>query len=635
MQVRVGRRKYNVYAFDIESHNDSKSIRERKTSMWLGCLINENSKVYESKNYFYNMDEFIDILEELSNPKRKNSKENRPCKNILIYVYNLSFEWSFLLPVLLKRGYSFSETIDKESEFVYNSVSTKSVSSVWMINLKCKRTGGNIRFVDLAKIYGGGLASVAKAFNLPTQKGSINYRKYRRCKNKEYHIKAKEYQYIFEDCKIIMDILQKVQESNDKDFFNVVSMASYSMKKMIKAGYPYHKKPFKAYRMEYPLLDQEESDFLRKSVSGGITYVPYRWHYKEINKEVLHIDAHQMHPSQMATKAFPYGFGEYGVGAPKKFFKHINCCRIRVSYSSVKLHSIIQLIGIECISNWELVVWDFEIPTMKKCYNNLEIEYIDYYCYKSKKLPFRNYIQSNYIKRMEAKKSGDTYNVLRYKLLNNSSYGKFLEKPHNQIYMNYINGLGLIDSIVNDKDEFSQEVSAKYTYLPVGSCIPAYSRVQLVETALLFGWEKICYFDTDSIFCIYDEETKKVLNTQIDLSSKMGAWAIEEICVRAQFTAPKRYKTEIIDEEGNPVANIKAGGINFNEFKKDKASRLHIPLSDVVIPYDEVNIVSSAWKVQRAFRCDGGTLIDFQTKEMQVLKKYQMIYTLNTTKEAS
>lgn len=634
MFVRVGKRKYSVYAFDIESHNDSKSIKQQKTSMWLGCLINEKSQVYEARNYFYNMNQFIDILEDLSNPKRKTSKENKPCKNVLIYVYNLSFEWSFLLPVLLQRGYEFSEVIDKNSEFVFNTVSTKSVSSVWMINLKCKKSGGFIRFVDLAKIYGGGLANVAKAFNLPTQKGSINYRKYRRCKNKEYHIKAKEYQYIFEDCKIIMDILQQVQNSGDKDFFNVVSMASYSMKKMIKEGYQYHKKPFRAYRNEYPCLNQEETKFLRESVSGGITYVPYRWHYKEINQKVLHIDSRQMHPSQMATKDFPYGEGEYGLGAPTKFFKRINCCRIKVSYSSVKLHSIIQLIGIECISNWELVVWDFEIPTMKKCYNNLEIDYIDHYCYKTKKLPFRKYIQDNYYKRLEAKKSGDNYNVLRFKLLNNSSYGKFLEKPHNQIYQNYINGLGFIDSIVTDKDELSQEISAKYTYLPVGSCIPAYSRVQLVETALLFDWKKVCYFDTDSIFVLWDEDTEKVLHDQIDLSNKMGAWAIEEICERAQFTAPKRYKTEIVDEQGNPIANIKAGGINFNEYIKNKASSLHIPLSEVIIPFDEVNIVASSWKVQRAFRCEGGTLIDFQVKEMNVPKKYQMIYRINT-KEAS
>ena len=35
------------------------------------------------------------------------------------------------------------------------------------------------------------------------------------------------------------------------------------------------------------------------------------------------------------------------------------------------------MIGLDAIEDFELVVWDFEIPTMKKCYVNLKIEYID------------------------------------------------------------------------------------------------------------------------------------------------------------------------------------------------------------------------------------------------------------------
>ena len=45
MNVRINRKKYNVFAFDIESHNDEESIKNKTTSMWLGCLIDENSKI--------------------------------------------------------------------------------------------------------------------------------------------------------------------------------------------------------------------------------------------------------------------------------------------------------------------------------------------------------------------------------------------------------------------------------------------------------------------------------------------------------------------------------------------------------------------------------------------------------------
>ena len=60
----------------------------------------------------------------------------------------------------------------------------------------------------------------------------------------------------------------------DKFFFSSMSMASYSMKMMIKEGFPRSAKPMAEYRKMYPLLSQEESAFLRNAVSGGITYAP-------------------------------------------------------------------------------------------------------------------------------------------------------------------------------------------------------------------------------------------------------------------------------------------------------------------------------------------------------------------------
>ena len=96
MIVRIGRKKYNVFAWDIETHNDEETKAKGVTSMWLGCLINEDSKINDSASYHYTMDEFINIIDKLSNPPRKHG-ENKPIKNVLIYVYNLSFEYSLCL----------------------------------------------------------------------------------------------------------------------------------------------------------------------------------------------------------------------------------------------------------------------------------------------------------------------------------------------------------------------------------------------------------------------------------------------------------------------------------------------------------------------------------------------------------
>ena len=279
---------------------------------------------------------------------------------------------------------------------------------------------------------------------------------------------------------------------------------------------------------------------------------------------------------------------------------------------------------------------------MKKCYVNLEIEYIDGYCYKARFLPWRGFVKENYDKRLIAKANGDAYNTLRYKLLNNAgAYGKFVEKPHTEVFENYINADGIIDSKISEK-EFENPLkmyNAKYTYIPLAS-IPAWSRVELIETALKFGYENVVYFDTDSIFCLDNEFTRNVLNTQVNLKDELGGWEVEEICIRAQFTAPKRYKTVSI-KKGKEVTTIKAGGINFDFYKQHtRAEEIDFYMSEygmsrkeaiscISIPFDEVNIISSEWNVQRAYRVKGGTIIEFQKKAMDVQKKYLDIYHKN------
>ena len=615
---RIGRRKYKIYAFDIETHNDDESIMKMESSMWLGCLIDENSKIDDESSYMYDMDSFIDRIEELSAPKKRaNRYAGKECKNVCIYIYNLSFEWSFILPVLLKRGFKAVAKVNDNSEMEFSSVSTKSVSSVWDVTMKFSPKHGKIIFKDLAKIYGGGLGKVAKSFNLETQKGEIDYRMNRL----HGHIVTKEEkEYCFKDTRIIIEILMKLKD--DKEFWNVSSIASYSMKHLLQYGFKKTYKPYKEFRKIYPNLDKDETDFLRKGVEGGITYATPKYQFININQKIYHIDIHQAHPFSAWKYMYPYGTGEKFIGKPPK--GKISACRIRVGYDGVYLHSIIKLIGIDYIEDYEIVVWDFEIPVMMKCYKNLRIKYIDGYAYKMRFLPWRQYYAHNYTARLEAKAKHDDFNTLRFKLLNNSSYGKLLEKPHNEILLNCINDLGVIDSTIEQKPEDECQVNAKYTYLPVGSSIPARTRCYLVSTALKFGWEKIAYFDTDSIFILWDEEVEKVWQSSaINKEDWLGGWALEETLGHAQFTAPKRYKTQKID---STEVDIKAGGINFDKYFEERG------ISQKEVPFDEINIISETYKIQRAMRCKGGTLVVFQDKTMSVQKKYKEVFDKNKDK---
>ena len=225
MKHRLHKRNYIIKAMDIETHNDDESIAKQETSMWLGCYIDENSKVDDENSYFYSMEEFIERLKEDSRPHY--IKRKKQCSNVAVYIYNLSFEYSFLLPVLLQQGFKFKEEIEKDDEYVYNSVSTRSCSSVWEVNLKFDKKSGFICLRDLSKTFGGGLGNVAKSFGLATQKGEIDYR-LNRLHN--YYITNEEKEYCFKDTRIIIEILMQMDLRDDKPFWSEMSMASYSMK---------------------------------------------------------------------------------------------------------------------------------------------------------------------------------------------------------------------------------------------------------------------------------------------------------------------------------------------------------------------------------------------------------------------
>lgn len=329
MKRRIGKKNWMVFAFDIESHNDIESIIKNETSMWLGCIIDEISSPNDEKSYVYSMDEFISWLDH--NSSKPIIRGSRPCNNLLIYIYNLSFEISFILPKLLELGFEWQPIIKANDEKCFNSISTKTCSSVWEFNLKIGRKSGLICFRDMAKIFSGGLGKVAAAFKLPTQKGEIDYRKPRLRKKKEsmlfekyvlehpevYEHKGEETHkmicetvgipvdpkykykptkaeklYCFKDTKILMDILERLNQEDDKTFFSVISMASYSMRKLIEFGYRRELKPYTAYREGYPELSAKENAFLRKGVEGGLCYATRKYQFVDIKQPILHIDAH-------------------------------------------------------------------------------------------------------------------------------------------------------------------------------------------------------------------------------------------------------------------------------------------------------------------------------------------------------
>ena len=246
------------------------------------------------------------------------------------------------------------------------------------------------------------------------------------------------------------------------------------------------------------------------------------------------------------------------------------------------------------------------------------MEYLDGYAYRCHFLPWKEYVKENYDLRKKAKKEHDDFNIMFRKLLNNAgAYGKLLENGHEFSLENYITDEGIPDSIEHSKKDAS--INATYTYIPVGSCVPARSRVDLIETALLIGWRNIVYFDTDSIFAIKNKETLNALG-KLNFNDELGGWGRENDILMAQFSAPKRYKMLEIEASGDNFLMIKTtahlAGINFGKMNEAPS-------------YEDLDIVSAKYEIQGIRRCRGGTLIIMKDKEIGVLSKYEAVYQKN------
>ena len=608
MEQKIGRKRFKVFAFDVESHNDEESIMKKETSIWLSSFIDETNKPEEERNYFYTIESWLDKLNELTTEKWKG--KHRQIKNVIVYIYNLSFEYSFIFPKLLDRGFKFKPAIEDEDENVFNSVSNKTCASVWQCSFKFGKKNGIVILRDLSKVFPGGLANVAKSFDLPTQKGEIDYTKNRL---HNYKVTDEEKLYNFKDTRIIIDILLIMQKKDDKDFWKSCSAATYSCRKMIRYAFPHAYKPMKVFRRFYPELGQDESEFLRHGVAGGITYAPARYQFKDIKEEIGHLDIHQAHPNSAYRYLMPWGEGEYFKGKPNLNHYRIRALHVLVSYSGVKLHSIIKLIGVDMATDYELWLWDFELFTMFKCYEDLKVTYLDGYEYHAKYFMWRNYYLDNYKKRLIAKKNHDNFNIQQYKLLNNSTYGKLLENGHDTIYENYIDDNGLIDSKILPNPH--AKLNASFTYLPGGSCISARTRCYLVESALKLGYENVVYFDTDSIFYILNDESREGMK-QLSIGDNLGDFGIEKTIKRGQFAAPKRYKIQEEQEDGSVEDVYHLAGVNFKRLQE-------------MPRYEDLNIINGHYLIQGVQRVKGGTIIVWKPKDLGVQKKYEDIYKAN------
>lgn len=379
-----------------------------------------------------------------------------------------------------------------------------------------------ITFLDSYKKFPISVEQIANTYNLPINKGEIDYNRYRPI---EYSPSKEEIEYINNDTEIVYRALELSYKIND------TSRTSAS------SAFKDFKSDFEERYFQYlmPVLDLTTDDDIRKSYKGGFTYLMPEYRNKVINN-VLVLDINSMYPWAMYNCVLPYGVPIYFTGKYKEDEKYnLYIQHIKAVFHVKENH--IPAIGLKNVFMFAteyIIETDEEIdlfltkPDLELFFEQYEIEYIEYidgYKFKGMTGIFKDFIDRN----MKIKK--ESKGGMRYiaKLRLNSCYGKTALNPRRRTKHCYLENEELV--LENGDEEIKEPI-----YTACAAFITAYCRKNIIESGQKC-YERIIYFDTDSMHLNGFDIPEGLFIDEVEL----GAFKVEEKADRARYIRPKTY----------------------------------------------------------------------------------------------
>lgn len=328
-------------------------------------------------------------------------------------------------------------------------------------------------------------------------------------------------------------------------------------------------KIFKRYlkHVIYPSTPEEDA-FVRKAYLGGRTEL-FKFYFngeydfennpQNFKKETLEVikkqqgkvihcyDANSLYPSQMMANKYPLKF--VGMRAGQKFYDHyeFGVWRVKVKIPYMEIPPL----GLQkTFSNGErkLVfpangIYEGHWTKQELEYaRTLGVEILEYYegaCYSNGEYVFKEFIETMYNARLEARARNDGTTAEICKLAMNSCYGKLGQSPEERHiivqYSNYI-GQDPISIYTTDRQEvnFCKMVSntdSMFSKVILACYVTSYARIYMHKQIMKVGSENIYYMDTDSLFTTEEMES----------GNKLCEMKHEYTYKSAVFILPKAY----------------------------------------------------------------------------------------------
>ena len=270
----------SCFAADFETTTDENDCR-----VWAYALCNVED--YTDFKYGNSLKEFFDFC-------------SNPVTNYKIWFHNLKFDGVYIIDYLLKNGFEWVADRKDKADKTFTTLITdmgQFYSIVIYFKVKAHHTN-KVEIYDSLKIFPNfSVERIAKGFNLPISKLSIDYDEYR---EPGHQLTEQEIAYIRNDVEIVARALKEMFSRG----LTKMTIASDAMQNF--------KDGFKGFRKKLPLLDPEVDADIRKSYRGGFTYVNDTWKENKVGKGVV-LDVNSLYPSCMSS---PY---KLPYSQPKRF----------------------------------------------------------------------------------------------------------------------------------------------------------------------------------------------------------------------------------------------------------------------------------------------------------------------------
>ena len=424
------------------------------------------------------------------------------------WFHNLAFDGKFILDYLLRCGYTYAEDHPGRSQF---STLISSKGKFYQLEV-CFGNGTRVIFQDSLKVFPMTVRRIAQTFNLPEQKGDLDYRAYRAPGHK---ITNDELYYISHDVQIVARALkQNFEQGLEKMTIGANAMAFFKQQ--------FGKREFKKY---FPTLSLEADSDIRKSYRGGFTYVNPEYAGVDVYGGVS-VDYNSMYPSVMKKYPYPCGVPQLFEGKYEPDPAYPLYVQRMVVEFSLKPEGVpmIQLKNkgfygnheyvIETVEPVEITVTSVDWEIMQRMYDVDVRLYAGGYKFKARKGLFDEYI--DYWGHVKETSTGGLRQLA--KLMLNNLYGKFATNP--DVTGKYP---------VYDPDE-------RIVHYVLGVFCTAYARRELLF-AIMDNRERFVYCDTDSMHLL---GTQDPTNIPID-DKALCHWKVEGTFSRARHLRAKAY----------------------------------------------------------------------------------------------